>query len=104
MMLGVSAGDAQVEQLRRQMGLDQSIPVQFGYWLAKVAVGDFGHLITNGLALPPLILERFQVSALIMLVAVTIAAWVAGPAGPKPGGRQKMHNQPATPPGRHLVP
>jgi peptide/nickel transport system permease protein len=55
--------------------------VQFGYWLAKVAVGDFGHSITNGLAVLPLILERFQVSALIVLVAVTIAAGVAVPAG-----------------------
>jgi peptide/nickel transport system permease protein len=80
-MLGDSADPAQVEQLRRQMGLDQSIPVQFGYWLAKVAVGDFGHSITNGLAVLPLILERFQVSALIVLVAVAIAACVAVPAG-----------------------
>src|SRR5260370_395353 len=80
-MLGDSADPAQGEQLRRQMGLDQSIPVQFGYWLAKVAVGDFGHSITNGLAVLPLILERFQVSALIVLVAVTIAACVAVPAG-----------------------
>src|SRR5882672_704258 len=80
-MLGDSADPAQVEQLRRQMGLDQSIPVQFGYWLAKVAVGDFGHSITNGLAVLPLILERFQVSALIVLVAVTMAACVAVPAG-----------------------
>src|SRR5258705_6596610 len=80
-MLGDSADPAQVEQLRRQMGLDQSIPVQFGYWLGKVVVGDFGHSITNGLAVLPLILERFQVSALIVLVAVTIAACVAVPAG-----------------------
>jgi peptide/nickel transport system permease protein len=80
-MLGDSADPAQVEQLRRQMGLDQSLPVQFGYWLAKVAVGDFGHSITNGLAVLPLILERFQVSALIVLVAVMIAACVAVPAG-----------------------
>ena len=80
-MLGDSADPAQVEQLRRQMGLDQSIPVQFGYWLAKVAVGDFGHSITNGLAVLPLILERFQVSALIVLVAVMVAACVAVPAG-----------------------
>ncbi len=68
-MLGDSADPAQVEQLRRQMGLDQSIPVQFGYWLAKVAVGDFGHSITNGLAVLPLILERVAVPAGL------IAAW-----------------------------
>jgi len=80
-MLGDSADPAQVAQLRAQMGLDQSIPVQFGYWLAKVAVGDFGHSITNGLAVLPLIFERFQVSALIVLVAVAIAACVAVPAG-----------------------
>ena len=80
-LLGDSADPAQVAQLRRQMGLDQSIPVQFGYWLAKVAVGDFGHSITNGLAVLPLILERFQVSALIVLVAVMVAACVAVPAG-----------------------
>src|SRR5206468_3255451 len=79
-MLGDSADPAQVEQLRRQMGLDQSIPVQFGYWLAKVAVGDFGHSITNGLAVLPLILERFPVSdnfgqalAFIVLPIATLA-------------------------------
>ena len=80
-MLGDSADTSQVEALRRQMGLDRSIPVQFGYWLAKVAVGDFGHSITNGLSVLPLVLERFQVSAIIVLVAVTIAACVAVPAG-----------------------
>ena len=68
-------------QLRAQLGLDQPIPVQFGYWLAKVAAGDFGHSITNGLPVLPLILERFQVSALIVLVAVALAACVAVPAG-----------------------
>ena len=80
-MLGDSADASQVEALRRQMGLDQSIPIQFGYWLAKVAVGDFGHSITNGLSVLPLIFERFQVSAIIVLVAVAIAACVAVPAG-----------------------
>ena len=80
-MLGDSADASQVEALRRQMGLDQSIPIQFGYWLAKVAVGDFGHSITNGLSVLPLILERFQVSAIIVLIAVAIAACVAVPAG-----------------------
>src|SRR5260370_3917387 len=76
-MLGDSANPAQVEALRRQMGLDQPIPVQFFYWLGKVSVGDFGHSITNRLSVLPLILERFQVSALIVLVALTIAPCVA---------------------------
>jgi peptide/nickel transport system permease protein len=80
-MLGDTVDPAQVELLKQQLGLDQPIPVQFVYWLGKVIVGDLGHSITNGLAVLPLILERFQVSAIIVLVAVAIATCVAVPAG-----------------------
>src|SRR3954453_9514726 len=72
-MLGDSAEPAQVELLKQQLGLDRPIAVQFVYWLGKVRVGDLGHSITNGLAVLPLILERFQVSAVIVLTAVAIA-------------------------------
>jgi peptide/nickel transport system permease protein len=80
-MLGDTTNPAQIELLRQQLGLDQPMPVQFIYWLAKVATGDLGHSITNGLAVLPLILERFQVSATIVLVAVALATCVAVPAG-----------------------
>jgi peptide/nickel transport system permease protein len=80
-MLGDTVDPAQVELLKQQLGLDQPIPVQFVYWLGKVMAGDLGHSITNGLAVLPLILERFQVSAIIVLVAVAIATCVAVPAG-----------------------
>jgi peptide/nickel transport system permease protein len=80
-MLGDTVDPAQVELLRQQLGLDQPIPVQFVYWLGKVIAGDLGHSITNGLAVLPLILERFQVSAIIVLVAVAIATCIAVPAG-----------------------
>jgi len=80
-MLGDVVQPGQVELLRQQLGLDQPIPVQFIYWLGKVATGDLGHSITNGLAVLPLIIERFQVSAIIVLVAVAIATCIAVPAG-----------------------
>jgi peptide/nickel transport system permease protein len=80
-MLGDAADPAQAAQLRAQLGLDQPIPVQFMHWIAKLATGDFGHSITNNLAVLPLILERFQVSAVIVLVAVGLAACIAVPAG-----------------------
>lgn len=80
-MLGDTATPSQVESFRQQLGLDQPIPVQFALWLAKVATGDLGHSITNGLAVLPLILERFQVSAIIVLAAVLIATCIAVPAG-----------------------
>jgi len=80
-MLGDAADPAQAAQLRAQLGLDQSIPLQFLHWIAKLATGDFGHSITNNLAVLPLILDRFQVSAIIVLVAVATAACIAVPAG-----------------------
>ena len=80
-MLGDAADPAQAALLRAQLGLDQPIPLQFMHWIAKLATGDFGHSITNNLAVLPLILERFQVSAIIVLVAVTAAACIAVPAG-----------------------
>ncbi|GLH79847.1 peptide ABC transporter [Bradyrhizobium sp. SSBR45G] len=80
-MLGDAADPAQVAVLKQQLGLDRPLPIQFLYWLERLAVGDLGHSITNGLPVLPLILERFQVSAVIVLVAVAIAACIAVPAG-----------------------
>jgi peptide/nickel transport system permease protein len=80
-MLGDSADPVQAMQLRAELGLDQPIPLQFMHWIAKLATGDFGHSITNNLAVLPLILDRFQVSAIIVLVAVAAAACIAVPAG-----------------------
>jgi len=81
LMLGDSADASQIAQARQQLGLDQALPLQFAHWLGRVLQGDFGHSISNGQAVLPLILERFQVSASIVLVAVLIAALIAVPAG-----------------------
>ena len=81
LMLGDAADPQLLAEMRRQLGLDQPIPVQFALWLAKVATGDLGHSISNNLPVLPLMLERFQVSATIVLVAVLLATLVAVPAG-----------------------
>jgi peptide/nickel transport system permease protein len=81
LMLGDSADATQLAEARRQLGLDQPLPLQFVHWLVQVLKGDFGNSISNSQAVLPLILERFQVSASIVLVAVAIAALIAVPAG-----------------------
>jgi peptide/nickel transport system permease protein len=81
LMLGDSADPVQIAALRSGLGLDEAIPVQFALWLGKVAVGDLGKSITNGLPVLPLLLERFQVSATIVVVAVALATVIAVPAG-----------------------
>ena len=81
LMLGDSADAAQIAQARQQLGLDQALPAQFVHWLARVLQGDFGQSISNSQPVLPLLLERFQVSASIVLMAVLIAALIAVPAG-----------------------
>ncbi len=81
LILGDSGSPEQIAALRVQYGLDKPLPAQFVLWLAHVARGDLGHSITNGQAVLPLILERFQVSAVIVLVAVFMATSLAVPAG-----------------------
>lgn len=88
LMLGDLAQPGQVEELRRQMGLDQPLVVQYLIWLGNVVTGDFGHSIVSKEAVLPLILDRFSVSATIVLAAVFFATLIAVPAGMLAAWRQ----------------
>ena len=81
LMLGDLATPASLADLRARLGLDQSLPVQFGIWFGNVLSGDFGQSISSQQAVLPLIVQRFWVSAQIVLVAVLLASCVAVPAG-----------------------
>lgn len=81
LMLGDAGDDQQLAQLRAAMGLDRPMPVQYLLWLGKVASGDLGRSLANDLPVLPLLLERFQVTAAIVLVSVGLAALIAVPAG-----------------------
>jgi peptide/nickel transport system permease protein len=81
LMLGDAADAAQLAALRESMGLHQSIPVQFARWLGAALSGDLGQSLANGQAVLPLILERFAVTATVVLPAVALAAVVAVPLG-----------------------
>lgn len=80
-MLGDTATEAEIADMRAALGLDQPLPVQFALWLSRVVVGDLGTSITNGQTVSWLILERFEVSASIVLVAVAAAVLIAVPLG-----------------------
>ncbi|WP_244491231.1 ABC transporter permease, partial [Bosea sp. Root381] len=81
LMLGDLATPASLADLRARLGLDQSLPVQFGIWFGNVLTGDFGQSISSQQDILPLIVSRFWISAQIVLVAVLLASLVAIPAG-----------------------
>lgn len=81
LMLGDLATPASIADLRARLGLDQSLPVQFGIWFGNLLKGDLGFSINSQQAVLPLILQRFWVSAQVVMVAVALASLVAVPAG-----------------------
>lgn len=68
LMLGDQADATSVATLRRSLGLDRALPLQFVYWLGHVLSGDLGRSIAQGVPVAPLIVERFQVSATTVAV------------------------------------
>jgi len=40
---GASATSQEIEQVRKQLGLDQPLVVQYGIWVGKVLQGDLGY-------------------------------------------------------------
>lgn len=81
LMLGEAANDQQLEILRQRWGLDQPWPFQFVYWMRGVLGGDLGVSTRTGQLVLPLILDRFAVSAIIVVIAIAIAVMIAVPAG-----------------------
>jgi len=81
LILGDGATAEQLAALRADYGLDKPTALQFFYWLGQVLQGDLGQSITSSEPVLPLLLQRFQVSASIVLVAVALAVVLAVPAG-----------------------
>jgi peptide/nickel transport system permease protein len=86
--LGDAASAEDLAALRRSMGLEEPLPVQFWLWLRAVMAGDLGRSITNDLPVLPLILDRFGVTAVIVLLAVGLATVIAVPLGMVAAWRQ----------------
>ena len=80
-MLGDAADPTQVRALRESMGLEKPMLVQFGLWLERALSGDLGSSITNGAPVLPLILDRFSLTAMIVVTAVALATAIAVPLG-----------------------
>lgn len=81
LMLGDMADPASLADLRAHLGLDRGLLEQMLIWFGHVLQGDLGVSIASGQPVLALVLERFAVSAPIVLVAVLFASLVAVPGG-----------------------
>jgi len=80
-LLGEGADAASLAGVRADLGLDRPVPVQFLAWLEHAVRGDLGRSIVSGEPVAKLILEHFGLTAVVVLVAVTLATLIAVAAG-----------------------
>lgn len=90
-LLGAEADPDAIAALHRELGLDRPLPVQFLTWLAHAVRGDLGTSAQSGEPVGPLILQRFQVTASIVVSAVGIATLIAVGLGLIAARRHRRH-------------
>jgi peptide/nickel transport system permease protein len=69
------------KELKRQLGLDQPIPVQYARWLWGVVRGDFGTSIWTKRSIGDELKTRFPVSLELGLYAMLVSVALAIPVG-----------------------
>lgn len=70
-----------VRELRRSLGLDQPLPIQFLHFLGRVAQGDWGLSYVHGRPVFDVILERFPATLELATNAFLIALGIGIPLG-----------------------
>ncbi len=75
-MLGIESTQADREQLREALGLNDPFYVQFFHFIANALSGDFGISLRQGTPVSELIAERFPATFELALVSVVIATLV----------------------------
>ena len=67
----------QLEQIRKSLGLDQPLPVQYVLWLGRAAQGDFGRSIRTRQPVGEAIRERLGATLELGLAAVLLSSTIS---------------------------
>ena len=73
LVAGLEAGPEVLERIRRDLGLDRPLPIQYGSFLWNALQGDLGISIRTGLPVMREILHRFPYTLIIGLGAIVLA-------------------------------
>lgn len=79
--LGVTATPELLAAARESLGLDQPLFTQYFAWIGALLTGDFGTSLTNKLDITPLVIDRLQVSLILVGVSMVLALAAAIPLG-----------------------
>ena len=80
-LLGPEAGRLEYEQIKKNMGLDKPLAVQYGLFLGRVLRGDFGNSHITGRSARDVLIERFPATLQLAGVAFLLTVAVGVPLG-----------------------
>lgn len=80
-LVGADALPAEIEQFRRQWGLDEPLIVQYVRYIGQMATGQFGESLRDHRPVLDIILERVPATVTLGLFAYLTAVLVGIPAG-----------------------
>lgn len=79
--LGVNATDEAVAELTQTLGLDRPLITQYFEWVGGLLSGSFGTSLSSQQDITPLVLDRAQVSLILVGLAIVLALAGAVPMG-----------------------
>src|SRR5699024_4713958 len=79
--LGVNATEESVSELTTAMGLDRPLLAQYGDWISSLVTGDFGISLASQQNITAQVIDRAQVSLILVGLALLLALAIAIPVG-----------------------
>jgi peptide/nickel transport system permease protein len=80
-ILGENASTAQIASIRKALGLNDSLVVQYLRWLGRATHLDFGKSITSGQRVSTALAQTFPVTIQIMVGGLIVSVLLGIPAG-----------------------
>ena len=76
-LLGREAGEAALEELREELGLNEPLPVQYVNWLTDFVQGDWGRSFSTQQPVYPLVRQRLRNSLILTAFTLVISVPLA---------------------------
>ncbi len=81
MLAGEVRDPAVLDMIRQKYHLDQSLIVQYQYWITQILTGDFGLSLRTEVPVSTLIAQKLPVTFQLSVVAIILALLIGVPAG-----------------------
>ena len=80
-LVGRQATSEEIAQVRKNLGLDQPLPVQYGRFMKNISQGDFGNSWMTGRSARDMLLQRFPATLQLAGIGLVLTVGVGIPLG-----------------------